>query len=123
MLKLLDLSPLTSLQILSVDIYSQHVPANTRAAFPGWLAANIQRFPSNHPLQYLVFDIYYPETCSHFYDLVVWSPLDETVSTRGELKMVFKLAHYFGAELVATFRKAIKTALPRSDQLGLVSFG
>lgn len=122
-LKRLDISQITSLRRLSVDIDNGRQDVETRAAFPGWLAENTQRFPSEHPLSCLVFNISHPEPCLYFADVYAWSPVDETVSTRGQIRMVFNLKHRFGAEVLAAFCEAIKAALPRSYQSGLVSFG
>lgn len=55
----------------------------------GWLAATIMHFPSEQPLRQLVFDIFDAGTRPSFETPDLWSSLDEAVSTRGQIKMVF----------------------------------
>lgn len=121
-MKRLDLCPLTSLRTFSVDMRGAH-HVERREAFLGWLAGNIQRFPSAHPLRCLIFNICRPDEHGHFEDLDLWSALDETISTIARINMMFNLSPSFDAEVIADFRNAIKAALPRSDHLGWVSFG
>lgn len=121
-MKRVDLSAFTFLQTISMRIDSPHSHTQTRPAFPRWLSTNIHSIPSEHPLRRLVFNIFRPHKGGHFDDLDMWSPLDEIMSTRGQLRMSFNVPCQ-GQEIVTTFHKAIKAALPRSDQLGLVCFG
>lgn len=109
----LELGDLKYLQTFCCSMIDMHFVLDITI---DWLGKQLEGLPPSHPLDHLVFEFTNPP--DEFPES--WTRFDETLHTKQRVQVIFNM---HGRVDNAAHRHAVSSALARSDQAGLVSFG